>query len=64
MYERAHAIVGVIGVGADNTYGHPTARLLGMLAAVGTTALRTDRQGLILLSPGSKSGTVSVWTEK
>jgi competence protein ComEC len=64
MYEQASAIVGVIGVGADNTYGHPTSRLLNMLAAVGTAALRTDQDGLILLSPGSQPGTVSVWTEK
>jgi competence protein ComEC len=73
-YEKASAIVGIIGVGADNTYGHPTDRLLSMLAAVGTEPLRTDRNGMILLSAGgtAESGTtesanartVAVWTEK
>jgi competence protein ComEC len=61
-YQHAAAAVGLIGVGADNTYGHPTERLLDMLAAVGTVPLRTDQDGLILLSLGAAPGEVSVWT--
>ena len=38
LYEALHATVGLIGVGAGNDYGHPTDELLGILAAVGTTA--------------------------
>jgi competence protein ComEC len=64
LYERVHAVVGVISVGADNGYGHPTADALGILERVGTTAERTDEHGLILLRPGADRGTVSVWTER
>ncbi|MEP6478826.1 MAG: ComEC/Rec2 family competence protein [Rhodoglobus sp.] len=64
LYEAIRATVGVIGVGADNTYGHPTQKLLEILESTGTWAARTDRYGLILLSPGATPGTVSVWTEK
>ncbi len=36
----------VIGVGADNDYGHPSAKALNLLAAAGVrTVLRTDTQG-------------------
>jgi competence protein ComEC len=62
MYQQLHARVGIIGVGAHNDYGHPTPTLLGILAAVGTSAERTDRQGMILVSPG-QHGTVLVWSE-
>lgn len=64
LYERAGATVGVIGVGADNGYGHPTSELLGMLESVGTSAARTDEQGLILIAPGVDPGTVTVWSER
>ncbi|CAN5526753.1 ComEC/Rec2 family competence protein [soil metagenome] len=64
LYEKLRATVGLIGVGADNGYGHPTAKLLGTLAAVGTRPLRTDLDGLTLVAPGSTPGEVRVWTEK
>ena len=63
LYERLDATVGLIGVGADNDYGHPTDALLGLLAASGTTALRTDEDGLILIAPGDE-GEVDVWTAR
>jgi competence protein ComEC len=63
LYDRVRAAVGLIGVGADNDYGHPTDSLLGILAASGTTALRTDLNGLILIAPG-EGGTVEVWTAR
>ncbi len=62
LYERLRAVVGVIGVGADNGYGHPTDELLAILASVGTVPARTDTGGLILLAPGPEPGTVRVWT--
>jgi competence protein ComEC len=38
--------VAVIGVGADNDYGHPSAKALGLLEREGVrTVLRTDTQG-------------------
>ena len=64
LYRRVRATVGVISVGADNDYGHPTARLLDLLAGTGTSAVRTDVGGLVLLAPGAAPGEVRVWTEK
>jgi competence protein ComEC len=63
LYEAITAAVGLIGVGADNDYGHPTEKLLGILNAVGTRAVRSDLDGLILVAPGP-DGTVRVWTER
>src|SRR5690606_22699936 len=62
LYARLDAAVGLIGVGAGNDYGHPTESLLGILAATGTTVLRTDEQGMLLLAPGERPGGVDVWT--
>ena len=64
LYQRLHAVVGVIGVGVENGYGHPNPRLLDILARAGTAAARTDTGGMILLAPGTEPGTVSVWTER
>ena len=64
LYARAAARVGVVSVGAGNDYGHPTAALLDDLAAAGTTAVRTDLGGLVLLAPGPEPGTVRVWTQR
>jgi competence protein ComEC len=63
LYEQLDATVGLIGVGADNDYGHPTEALLGILASTGTAALRTDDDGLILVAPGDAGG-VDVWTSR
>lgn len=63
LYGRIRAAVGLIGVGAGNDYGHPTESLLGTLAATGTTPLRTDLDGLILVAPGA-DGTIEVWTAR
>jgi len=64
VYARAGATVGVISVGAENGYGHPTDRLLDLLAATGTIVARTDTDGLVLLAPGKVPGEVRVWTER
>ena len=64
LYQRVHAVVGVIGVGATNTYGHPTQHLLDILASVGTQAERTDLSGMILLAPGGAPAEVSVWRQR
>ncbi|MGL4339924.1 MAG: ComEC/Rec2 family competence protein [Rhodoglobus sp.] len=64
LYERFHAIVGLLGVGADNGYGHPAQGLLEILSDTATTTARTDEHGLILLSPGDELGAVAVWTER
>lgn len=62
LYRQLSAPVGLIGVGADNTYGHPTQRTLDLLRVAGTTAFRTDRQGTVVVSR-DRSGALRVWTE-
>ncbi|MEC5149976.1 ComEC/Rec2 family competence protein [Cryobacterium sp. GrIS_2_6] len=65
FYAELHATVGLISVGADNGYGHPTASLLDLLRSVGTLAVRTDRQGLSVVAPAAAGGgALTVWTEK
>ena len=41
--------VGLISVGAGNSYGHPSALLLDALARQGTRVLRTDQDGDIAI---------------
>jgi competence protein ComEC len=64
LYERLDATVGLVGVGAGNDHGHPTDVLLGILAESGTTVLRTDTDGLILIAPGERAGEIDVWTAR
>jgi competence protein ComEC len=64
LYARLSAALGIIGVGAENDYGHPTRELLELLDAAGTTTVRTDQHGLILVAPGGEPGTITVWTER
>lgn len=63
LYRQLAAPIGLIGVGADNTYGHPTASALDVLRAAGTTAFRTDEQGTIVVSRAA-DGSLQVWTER
>ncbi len=49
------ARVAVISVGAENTYGHPTARLLDWLTAEGMQIHRTDREGDVAISGSAGS---------
>lgn len=44
------AEVGVVQVGADNSYGHPTQEALGRISAAGVKVYRTDQQGEITVS--------------
>ena len=64
LYERVAATVGLIGVGAENGYGHPTDAILDTLAAAGTVTERTDTQGMLLVTPGPQGGEVAVWSER
>jgi competence protein ComEC len=63
LYNETSATVGLIGVGAENGYGHPNRVLLGMLRASGTVAARTDVDGLVLVAPAEDPGTVTLWRE-
>jgi competence protein ComEC len=62
LYRRLAARVAIISVGAHNDYGHPTRRLLSILGRTNTRALRTDRQGTLVLTPDGD--TIDVWTER
>lgn len=64
LYRRLAATAGLIGVGEGNGYGHPTEAALGMLAASGTAALRTDERGMILIAPGEAPGELRVWSQR
>lgn len=59
LYRRLHPVVGLIGVGADNRYGHPTATLLSTLSALGVAVGRTDTDGD--LAVGMSDGRLTLW---
>ncbi|MDR1386255.1 MAG: ComEC/Rec2 family competence protein, partial [Propionibacteriaceae bacterium] len=47
---QTQARVALIGVGADNGYGHPAASALRRLAELGATVARTDQHGSVAVS--------------
>ncbi len=63
LYRALHPAVGLIGVGADNDYGHPTATLLGILTTLGSTAARTDRDGALAVWI-AEGGRLTLWRER
>ncbi|TDW31526.1 competence protein ComEC [Cryobacterium psychrophilum] len=63
FYAALGARVGLVSVGARNTYGHPTKRLLDILGEVGTRVERTDLRGMIVVSQGD-DGSLLVWGER
>ncbi len=64
LYRRIRAVAGIISVGARNRYGHPTDRLLGILARAATAVERTDRQGMVLVAPAKDGGRLRIWSER
>ena len=60
LYRALHPAVGLIGVGADNRYGHPTEKLLAMLTALGATVGRTDRDGALAVWVDGDGG-LALW---
>ena len=50
MISNSVAKVALIGVGADNTFGHPAPSLLNLLDDAGMVVLRTDQDGDIAVS--------------
>jgi competence protein ComEC len=63
LYIALQARVGLISVGAENNYGHPTDTLLNLLASVGTVPARTDREGMLVVSRSSDNA-LTLWTER
>lgn len=49
LVRQLAAPVALIGVGADNDFGHPAPSLLRLLGNSGSTVLRTDRDGHLLV---------------
>lgn len=62
LYAELGARLGLLSVGADNGYGHPTQRTLDLLAEVGASVARTDHSGLLLISP-TPAGP-ALWVER
>ena len=50
LVRGARAEVAMIGVGADNTFGHPAPSALSLLRATGALVLRTDTDGDVAVS--------------
>jgi competence protein ComEC len=63
LYRAVEAQVGLIGVGEENTYGHPTRGALDILQASGTLPLRSDLQGIVTVSVDAE-GQLVVWSER
>ena len=55
-------VIAIIGVGADNTYGHPTSEMLEALSRCGATVFRTDTDGDITIA--FDGTTLAVATQK
>lgn len=49
-----HPQIGIISVGAHNTYGHPTQQTLGTLLKHNIKTLRTDQEGTIVFKSNGK----------
>ena len=62
LYRDLQAPIALIGVGADNDYGHPAESVLALLASHGTTVLRSDQLGTLTLNRDS-AGRLQLWSE-
>lgn len=60
LYEAADASVGLVGVGADNTYGHPRREALDMVEEAGAEITRTDLDGDAAVTVDDAGG-VRLW---
>lgn len=62
VLDRVHPEIAAIGVGADNTYGHPHPTTLDALDDAGVSTYRTDTQGTVTLTV--EEGRMHVATER
>jgi competence protein ComEC len=62
LYRQLGAAVALIGVGADNGYGHPAPALVAELENLGSTVARSDAHGLVLVSRGAEG--LRLWRER
>lgn len=52
LYDQLGADIALVPVGRENSFGHPTAQTLDLLAETGAQVLRTDVHGTVVLSGG------------
>ncbi len=57
--DAVHPRLTLISVGAENTFGHPHHGVLAELGALGTTVLRTDHDGDLLVLAGNPPTTMT-----
>jgi competence protein ComEC len=62
LTSRLHPSIALIGVGADNGYGHPARSALSQLARIGAQIERTDRSGMVVL--GRQGDRIAVYTDR
>ena len=62
LLDAVRPSIGVVSVGAPNSYGHPTADVLDRLDARDVTVLRTDRDGTVTVQV--EDGGIRVWTAR
>lgn len=55
--QHTHPDIGLISVGNNNAYGHPSDEVVELLAASGTTVLRTDLHGAVQYRFTQEKGT-------
>ena len=60
LYEQIAPRVALIGVGADNTYGHPTTTTIAMLQ--GSAVGRADQDGIVAVV--GEGDTLALWRER
>jgi competence protein ComEC len=60
LYRDVSASVGLMGVGADNSYGHPAPETLQLLRSAGTLPLRSDERGTLTLRCGEDG--IETWS--
>ncbi len=61
LYRVVDASLALIGVGAENDYGHPRTEILDLLTSAGATIVRSDVDGLGLVR--RVDGGLEVWRE-
>ncbi|MDY0946412.1 ComEC/Rec2 family competence protein [Frigoribacterium sp. CFBP9039] len=62
LYRSLGAAVALVGVGADNTYGHPTDSLLAVLDETASAVARSDLDGSAAVVVGD--GGLRLWRER
>lgn len=63
LYQHIRAAVALISCGTGNDYGHPTATALGILKRSGTVVMRTDVEGMLMVSSDG-AGSLRTWTAR